>query len=220
MCMNLILTINNVSFVNNQVFNWLEMYQTLTYDPGMFDDEGEGPKGGAIFVQNVQNLTCDYCLFINNTSGYQGGALWGTILYGDICISNSEFVNNVAETTYESAVYLADTQEDPMTRMCNLIMKNVSVTNNSAGNEGGSFYLFGCWTSIENCTFERNMAKSIGGAFSILNTDLNMQNVIIKNNSAAQIGRIGSSGGIMAQRRCTINISDSQFLYNVAEHDP
>ena len=56
-----------------------------------------GLDGGALFVQNFTDVEIDNCLFLNNTAGDKGGAIWvdGTSTK-DLDILNSTFVNNNA----------------------------------------------------------------------------------------------------------------------------
>ena len=130
--MDFTIKLNAVSFNNNSVVITYSRTQSNKFKQRV---RGEGPRGGAIYVNSIIDLTCVNCQYINNTAGYQGGALWGTS-FGQVSIANSHFAQNRAEFTHGGAVYLQNTEKNP--EMGKLLLQNSSVVDNHAGTEGGS----------------------------------------------------------------------------------
>ena len=188
--------LNNVSFSQNEVG---------IYTP-LGNVNSEGSKGGAIYVDSIENITCKSCSFINNTAIDQGGAFWG-IDVENFYIVNTLLIDNIAKTNDGGAIYYNNGK---------LTMQNCFISNNRARYQGGFLCLLDSTATFSNSTFQRNSAGNEGGAFYFSKSTLSMINVTIKNNSAAKDGYQGGGAGLMAKMKSVININDSQFRHNTA----
>ena len=206
--------LSNVSFNHNLAGNIYTRTQSNKLKQHL---KGEGPVGGAIYVDTINNLTCIICYFINNTADYQGGALWG-ISFKQIFIASSHFVQNRAESTHGGAVCLRNTEGNLKTDK--LLLQNSSLKDNYAGSDGGALYLFGCHVGIKNSTFQGNVARSRGGALAAFNSILYIAEGIIHKNTVGQEDSTGCGGGLMAETNCTVYVTDSRFSANMAKNGP
>jgi predicted outer membrane repeat protein len=95
-----------------------------------------------------------------------------------------------------------------------LIIKS-NFTGNEATAEGGALYaVSGCHVTITTSIFENNRAGSFGGALQFLHSTAFINHSNFSNNKANRYG-----GVISIVSTSTLNITDSEFYYNAAEHD-
>ena len=129
-------TLNSVSFSQNEV-------------------NGEGAKGGAVYVDSIENITCKSCSFVTNTARDQGGAFWGTDVE-EFHIINTLLIDNIAKTDHGGAIYYNNGK---------LTMQSSFISNNLARYQGGFLCLLDSTATFSNSTFQGNSAGNEGGAF-------------------------------------------------------
>ena len=118
--------------------------------------------GGAICIgKGILNV--DNYIFQGNTA-FRGGAL---ALRGSMTtqISNSEFVENHAETEYGGAIHNLSTT---------LTISNDTLFSDNAAVEGGAIYTL-AQTDVEDGTFTSNTATGQGGAIKVSGTTLTIK---------------------------------------------
>jgi hypothetical protein len=138
---------SDCAFLNNTAVNdGAAVYYRNTSTPSITDSlfvgNSAGVSGGAVFAYIDVGLSIDRCRFALNTAR-DGGALWLNTLLGSV--SNSLFVGNEAVEGYAGSVHVGNTQT-PVT--------NCTFYGNSAFNGGG---VVGYSTApITNCIFWQN----------------------------------------------------------------
>ena len=89
-------SIKNCNFSDNTVITAADVSLTSGegYDPSQLHIMTVNSDGGALYLQG-NNISVDYCIFINNVADFSGGAI--TIHWGNnITVSNSKFKKNNA----------------------------------------------------------------------------------------------------------------------------
>ena len=155
---------NIISGTENVVFN------NIIFVNGFADD-----YGGAIMINNVNEVKILNSNFMNNTAEQSGGA----ILFQDgrgLTISNCEFTNNKNDNSYGGAIYIMHGE--------NVIVEKSKFTNNS-GSEGGAIAIGGDKNiTIDSCEFRLNTAFKDGGAIWNDAQDVTVKNSIFLDNKA------------------------------------
>jgi predicted outer membrane repeat protein len=103
-------------------------------------------RGGAVFLQDNENVTFEACRFINNYAKENGGAIYSS--NATALIKESTFTNNKADENYGlgGALYLDYGSAS---------IDNVTFENNNA-TQGGAIYSFSNDYKIMNSKFENN----------------------------------------------------------------
>ncbi|OUM63851.1 hypothetical protein PIROE2DRAFT_9520 [Piromyces sp. E2] len=146
-------------------------------------------NGGAIYLDNIQNLTLDLDsnIFMNNWA-INGGALYFSNVnsnneefISDININNNKFINNYAQN-FGGGIY----SEYDRLHLSQSVTAN-EVTNNSAGIMGG-----GCYSpdniqdnmfNLDNWKFNKNIVNTIENNYSTKPSYIKLNSNISKNNS-------------------------------------
>lgn len=174
---------------------------TATLQRMAFDANQAADAGAGISLENSSSLTADLITFINNQSDY-GAAINTNISNGPVLITNSGFLNNIANID-GGAIY-AETD---------VTIRNSSLIGNQAGRDGGAIANDGSTArlTIENTVFDGNQAARHGGAILAKNNGvLNILGTTFENNQAT------IDGGAVRSSNTDGNISFSGFLNNLA----
>jgi len=129
-------------------------------------------QGGAIYADNVANVSINKCNFTNNQAQI-GGAIYGENT-NRINVSNSKFKDNKAEKS-GGAIYLSG---------FNGIVSSCNFNNNTAIKYGGAIYWYGENGTVDTCNFTNNKAEETGGAIYLEIDNATISNSIFKNNKA------------------------------------
>lgn len=125
---------------------------TVTISGTIFEENfnAGGYDGGALYVQNYTVVEISNCLFLNNTSGDKGAAIWvdGTSTK-DLDILSSTFVNNNAGSG-EATIHVnyLDTDTD-------VYIDNSVICDNNSSEDVESEY-FTALTTINNCYWDND----------------------------------------------------------------
>ncbi len=214
------LTLNNVFFSGNHAVFGGAIYQprgTLTITNSNFSGNTAGSGGGAILEERtgsvitvagtsfsgntavggggamalVSEATVLNCTFTGNSAAF-GGAIAKLVL-GNLAVNDSVFNNNVSTGTTPSsgggAIYIFQT-------VGTASLTNVTLSGNSAANNGGGILASAATTNLNNMTIANNTADSdnngVGNGGGILNdaATTKVQNSII----AANFDTPGNAG--------------------------
>jgi predicted outer membrane repeat protein len=167
--------------------------------------------GGAIYGLNTTyNTVINNCLFINNTSYGEGGAIKFT---GDngAKIHNSSFINN--NVLYGGgAICLYGCYSTD-------IYKNLFVNNETTYSNGGAALIEGYCQQVKfvNCTmYNNNATHGDGGAVEIAFSDASFTNCIIYNNHGAYSDNIFLDFGYAEINYCNTPFPDgAEGNYNI-----
>ena len=184
-----------------------------------------GGRGGAVYLQGndkglCMNTTFSNSVFINNTAGYNGGAVDWFRGAANGRVENSTFINNTAHRS-GGGIYWSGV---------NGTIKNSTFFNNSAlgqltdangGGDGGAVLWVGPEGKIETVNFTNNRAAYSGGAIYLKGSDngteAHCSNVTV-NNGIFEDNFAGLNGGAVTFQRGAMNgtISNSTFTNNTA----
>ena len=186
-------TIRNANFTNNRALGIVNATSVLgditsggdggavmwsgalgTVENVRFINNTAAKRGGAVFLQSAANETCDnvkfdWCVFIDNNAGTNGGAIdWQEgASHGNV--SNSRFENNIANRSGGAVFWSGH----------NGTVHNSNFTNNKAlgiaegktpagiitlGGDAGALMWNGAIGTIDECMFINNTAAKRGGA--------------------------------------------------------
>ena len=129
----------------------------------------------------------------NNFSGTTGGGFGDENMLGNVTITNSQFLNNVA-LTGGGAIQAGGANTSTL-------ITNTVIEGNRAGTDGGGILVTGGNVLISNCRIDNNTAVSGGGIESMPPVVNNVQQLVlvtvqfstIANNDA--VGTAGGDGG-------------------------
>ncbi|KAL4461589.1 hypothetical protein ABPG74_016213 [Tetrahymena malaccensis] len=114
-------------------------------------------QGGAIYIQSPSSVNeIDNCLFKNNTSSQNGGALIILTQIGNkykIYIKNSQFINNTSLNGQGGAFYIYSDSLNDLNQ--SILLQNSAVTSNKA-QQGGALYSFNIYPIIDPLTIMQN----------------------------------------------------------------
>jgi predicted outer membrane repeat protein len=166
--------------------------------------------GGGVSMHSFgSSATIDDCIFLNNTSAIQGGAIGGAVL--NLVITNCSFSGNSAGQL-GGAVYAQGPFGNSASHIADCIFQN-----NTAADSGGAIvYWLGGDNTVVGCTFEDNSAPG-GGAIWVLNAnapDL-IDDCQFTNNSATT----GNGGAIQMMNGSSVAwdfITNCTFTSNTA----
>ncbi|MEE1336024.1 right-handed parallel beta-helix repeat-containing protein, partial [Methanobrevibacter sp.] len=199
------------------------------YNVNITDSTAVG-RGGAIFVQDNDNVTFESCYFENNralgtanntyndphdtSSGINktltghGGAISFDIGATHSSIIGSTFINNTAEL-YGGAVHFREGASEDM-------IINSSFTKNHANEDGGALFVTGFDCELHNSTFYDNYAGDDGGAIYWNGGDGIIHNITCVNNSGIS-SHGNSKGGTLCLVGDNMALSDSTFNQSYAK---
>jgi len=183
----------------------------FTISGGNADYAGGGAEVGSAF--NPKSVfTFKNCLFRDNLSEYEGGAIssdWITLK-----VENCQFENNYADYSGGAINYFSG--HEP-TRVAQLNITNSTFTSNTA-RTGGAINSYG-FSGITNCVFSENEAGYGGGAIDLFSghtptdiTQFHILNCIFSNNTAGYEGGAVGASGFSRMVGCL-------FVENTAEHE-
>lgn len=187
------MTITNCTFTNNRI---------------------TGTTGGAIAINNVNNIVISDCKFTNNYATGVGGAVSITGNYAKI--TNCTFTNNEARDHLGGAVLIYGNYAT---------VKNNTFSNNKAGRDGGAIDVEGK-TESDKCTgavisdniFTGNTA-TFGGAVGLNGNDATISNNIFKSNQATYSKAVsfpGIGGAMRVMGAKNIKVINNTFTDNTA----
>ena len=209
---------------NGGAITWLGSFGRIRYSN--FTSNHAEDNGGAILVRSVNvtdpSSTCIDthvvgCRFINNTAGYNGGALGLNDNAFNCSVTDSKFYNNTAA---RSGGALFWSGSDGLVDNCDFMDNNVNGSNlvqpqgfPTHGGNGGAALISGSRINITNSNFTSNTARLRGGAIFLReNNHTTILNVTFKNNTAGTNG--GAINFYMGANYG--NIINSTFLENYA----
>lgn len=203
--------VDNCTFINNYA-----QYNEATKSGG---------RGGAVYLQgsdvgNGHDTAFYNSLFINNTAGYNGGAVDWFRGAANGRVENSTFINNTAHRS-GGGIYWSGV---------NGTIKNSTFFNNSAlgqitdangGGDGGAVLWVGPQGNIETVNFTNNVAAYSGGAIYLKGSDngtagvcdnVSVKNGFFKDNYA------GLNGGAITFQHGAMDgaLYNSTFINNTA----
>ena len=170
-------------------------------------------SGGAIYMRGGRlSLNITQSHFINNIASDNGGAIYKSGTNDYIMIDGSSYNNNVADSL-GGAVYAVGTNTSIR------VATSTFINNQAITNGGGAIYSNGQYANITltSSIFHNNSASYC----SVLDVDnynhfsVNLTNSIFTYNTASG-QTIG--GGVACIRNASINIIDSTFKHNFANH--
>ncbi|MBC8525263.1 MAG: right-handed parallel beta-helix repeat-containing protein [Candidatus Cloacimonetes bacterium] len=192
------MTVNpGASILKHCKFEHFRSYE-CPYD---IDEFTPNTHGGAIYVENYDNLTIDSCSFIHNTA-YVGGAI--CLKNSNITIENSEFRDNFGDC----GGAIMSSSSSP------IIINNIIDNNRCVGGKdlliqaGGGIYLDGSDSDkiyLTNNVISNNIACNAGG-IAICNCN---DKVVCMNNTITNNDVDYGGGGIW------INTSNDIFINNI-----
>ena len=187
-------------------------------------------RGGAVFLQDNDNVTFELCRFENNralgtanntfnddkdiSSGLNkdltghGGAIAFDVNASSSSIINSTFINNTAKSYGGAVQFREGASEDKVI--------NSTFDKNHVDEDGGALYIEGVDCELHNSTFTDNYAGDDGGAI-FWKGDLGIiYNITCTNNSGIS-SHGNSKGGTVCLNGNNISLSDSSFKQSYAK---
>ena len=146
---------------------------TITFRGLTFTNGHTAENGGALLLNDSGQYTIEYCDFINNTSGANGGAIYCADGRTEVTMQDVRLSGNSAQEqgggiySYGAHLYLG----------------NCYISGNSSSLGGGLYVYFGDLWVNQNLWTE-NTAVISGGAIYADNQDIDIHDSSIYNNSA------------------------------------
>ncbi|HPQ41901.1 MAG TPA: right-handed parallel beta-helix repeat-containing protein, partial [bacterium] len=191
-----------------------------------FLNNHSGDDGGGLFLEGTCLVEITECHFQNNTGGTGAGAcVYGnTVVTFTSCTLLENTGNNgggiacreyANATVIDCTVYNNEAAFDGggiCTELnASLAVKNSSIGENTAGNEGGGFFLSGDGNvSIYGATVMNNSARYGGAVSCLFNASPDIDACIIQGNIATY------GGGGVSVNNAAAQISDCEFRQNSA----
>ena len=188
-------------------------------------------RGGAVFLQDNNNVTFEYCTFDNNSAlgianntwvNYKedqgdseidytltghGGAIAFDVGASDGTILNSTFNSNHAARDGGAVYYAAGATRG--------YVINSTFTNHTINYDGGAIYLNGTYCEVHNSTFINNSAKDDGGAIFWQGDHGIIYNITCDYNrgtgTGVPEGSSSTKGGVICLTGSEIALSQSTF---------
>jgi len=215
--------------------------ESLTVDRTIFVNNEADDSGGAIYSNTSGKLIVKNSTFTGNTSTTRYGGAFYARTEGDVQVYNSVFNSNSA--TYGGAMCITITGEnanliiDKSTMNDNtatthnggaahlqnlntgsgkIIVKNSVVSGNSAGQEGGGFYLDAGNVIITKTVFTNNTAFDAGGAVGNFNTNsvIITSSTFIGNSVTSNAGEGGGALFLSGTAAQVAKVTSSTFHNN------
>jgi len=199
------------------------------YNANITDCTAAG-RGGAVFLQDNDNVTFELCRFENNralgtanntfndphdiSSGLNkdltgnGGAISFDIDASESSIINSTFINNTAVNLGGAVHFREGASKDRII--------NSTFETNYVDEDGGALYLEGDDCELHNSTFTDNYAGDDGGAIFWKGGLGTIYNITCVNNSGIS-SHGNSKGGTICLNANNISLSDSSFKQSYAK---
>ena len=184
--------------------------------------DSNAARGGAVFVSGPTIILNSQ--FVSNQADSAGGALF--ISQGPAVIHNCSFENNFAKDSGGAIFLVASVSKDTS----QYSISNSSFTTNAAG-RGGAVCSYGFDVSnVANSRFSQNLATTMGGALMVtsgsqLIAQSQFEGNLVNNPSlglppASAYGnsKLSYCGGAVLSEALNLNISESEFINNVAVH--
>ena len=187
---------------------WSGINGTITNS--RFINNSANKRGGAVYLQNCthgdcDNTTFDWCVFINNTAGVNGGALdWHDGAHNGN-VYNSTFTYNTAGSNGGAIFWSGHHGVIRDSNFTNNTAKGLAIDIHGNNGDGGAIIWSGINGTVDNCRFIENEAKfndaytfgGRGGAVYLQNcthgncTNTTFTNVYFEDNVA------GTNGGAL-----------------------
>ena len=184
-----------------------------------------GGRGGAVYLQgsdvgNGHDTAFTNSIFINNTAGYNGGAIDWYRGAANGNVENSTFINNTAHRS-GGAIYWSGV--NGTIKSSNFINNSAlgNLTDANGGGDGGAVLWVGPEGTIDTVNFTNNRAAYSGGAIFLKGSDNgtagNCSNVFI-DNGLFEDNLAGLNGGAVTFQRGAMNgtLTNSLFINNTA----
>ena len=169
-------------------------------------------RGGAIFLQDNENVTIESCYFINNHANGTATNTWKNYT------QERDDSNNDTKLDYKLTGHGGAVAFDVNAKNCKILYSKFY--ENSARRNGGAinFDEGSVNNTIRSCDFENNTVYDDGGAINFDHGSdyCSIYNSTFYNNTG--LGRLGSTtkGGTICLTGSHITIADSQFILGVA----
>ncbi|WP_458404111.1 Ig-like domain repeat protein [Methanobrevibacter sp.] len=184
-----------------------------------------GGRGGAVYLQGsdvglCMNTTFSNSLFIDNTAGFNGGAIAWFRGARNGHVENSTFINNTAQRSGGAISWTGVNGTVEKSTFINNAALG-SLTDKNGGGDGGAILWVGHDGTIAESKFSLNNASYSGGAIFLKGSDdgsqANCSNVSIRD-SLFEDNFAGLNGGAITFQRGAINglLSNSTLISNTA----
>ncbi len=142
-------------------------------------------SGGAISINDYNNIKFSNCSFYKNVAKKNGGAIYITYS-SDLIFQNCSFKMNQAKSGSGGA-FFSDWGSRP-------IILNCTFLKNKCKADGGALWMISNNPVIQNCLFANNNAGGNGGAIYLNQSNAFIGNTVIANNKASGDGAIALWG--------------------------
>ncbi len=195
----------------------LNLGASLSLKNCIFMENSAGNDGGAIFLDPSPgvSLTIENCTFTENGSDFRGGGIFVGTPRAEINITGTTFDENLA--IHGAAIYYGG-------QNANLNIDNCSFTNGFTTGTAGAISVQIGNSKITNSQFKENRAYDYGGALHISGdlTNLELENCTIENNEVSESdGRGGGLSIFLGAKasliNCNISNNTSSFLGGAIE---
>ncbi|WP_330009547.1 right-handed parallel beta-helix repeat-containing protein, partial [Methanobrevibacter sp.] len=221
-------TVTNVTSLNNSAHRGGSTFirgNNTRVEDCKLDGNNATLRGGGLNIAECENCTVTNVEINNNQAGLMGGGIYvvsheaqftniiadnnqaerggGAFVNGtDVTILNSEFNNNKAifNASNPNSTGLGGGM-DIVGNGCHIINTH---SNNNTAYRGGSTFIRGNNTLIENCNLDNNSATLRGGAIYVRGNDNEFDNVTSVNNHAYSGGSTYITGDNTIVKDCTI----------------
>jgi len=177
-----------------------------------------GEDGGALYIFKTIGSTVDNVLFKDNTAKAAGALNIGR---GKTTVTNCTFTNNTATASVNAegkksggnAGAIVVSGYDEIFGNGYLVLKNCTLTENSADNMGGALFLSQpaqglVYVAVSDCSFSNNKSVNAGGAIYVSRNDENTSNPGSKikiTNSIFDSNEGTTGGAVYSQGELEIN---------------
>ncbi|WP_458404733.1 right-handed parallel beta-helix repeat-containing protein [Methanobrevibacter sp.] len=184
-------SLSNIKFVNSghngHAGSAINIQSSGTTITSCSFDNCKSADGGAIYgTASATNTIISDCNFTNNKAEWNNGNGGAVYLNGDATITNCNFNQNTAATSY-GGVYIAGSAT----------VSNSNFTDNTGSTHGAALTIEGSNSVVDGCNFINNDATgyaSQGGALELLGNDGKVTNSNFEDNSARSGGAIYTIG--------------------------
>ena len=203
---------DNCQFIGNraikEVGGALSMYGAIKFlmSSCVFEENESGTDGGAIFVNDNSRVVMVNSRLLRNRSGLGGGAL--VLANSDLEMTNTTFEGNSADAVNGGAIMAGNV--GTMTIISSIFANNSALHSGS----GGAIYAINRLDLyVDDTTFWGNYADGLGGAVMVdMNASISTKNSRFHYNSDRDSG-----GALSADRNCTVIAENTTFLGNTAD---
>ena len=211
-----------ISCKENRCFSFYNSSRILITNLVFTKCVGEDWVGGAIFVNEAEDVSITQCLFVSNSVRKHGGAM-GLFLIKRVHIFHSQFINNSALCRQTDAIEISGTTYCLPTCSASsgafsggyiklIIIEDSLFNSNKATCGTGAISLKESTIIIQSSTIKdcycRSVIFGIGGGLAIFSSSLKVTNSSFIGNWA------GQNGGSINALSSTVNISNSIFHSN------